>query len=40
MMLGLPLSTFTTVHVILSLIRIVAGLIVVFGMLGSKRCLP
>lgn len=37
MMLGMSLSTFTLVHVILSLIGIVAGLIVVFGMLGGKR---
>jgi len=37
MVLGMSLSTFTTVHVIISLIGIVAGLIVMFGMLGSKR---
>ncbi|MGP0089784.1 MAG: hypothetical protein ACLPKB_07470 [Xanthobacteraceae bacterium] len=30
-------STFTAVHVILSLIGIVTGLIVLFGMLGGKR---
>ena len=37
MMLGMSLSTFTTVHVIISLIAIVSGIIVLFGMLGSKR---
>jgi hypothetical protein len=37
MQLGLSLSTFTTVHVIISLIGIVAGIIVMFGLLGSKR---
>jgi len=38
MILGLfDLSTYTIVHVIISLIAIVAGLIVVFGMLGSNR---
>jgi len=37
MILGLSLSTFTLVHVIISLIGIVAGFIVMFGMLGSKR---
>jgi hypothetical protein len=36
MMLGMSLSTLTVVHVIISLIAIVAGLIVMFGMLGSK----
>ena len=35
MMLGLSLSAFTTLHVVISLIAIVAGLIVMFGMLGS-----
>jgi hypothetical protein len=35
--LGMSLSTFTTVHVIISLIAIVAGIIVMFGMLGSNR---
>jgi hypothetical protein len=34
MTLGLSLSAFTTLHVIISLIAIVAGLIVMFGMLG------
>src|SRR5262249_12022721 len=37
MMLGLSLSAFTTLHVIISLIAIVAGLIVMFGMVGSTR---
>jgi len=35
MMLGLGLSAFTTLHVVISLIAIVAGLIVMFGMLGT-----
>ena len=37
MMLGMSLSTFTTVHVIISLVGIVSGLIVMFGMLSAKR---
>jgi hypothetical protein len=37
MILGMSLATFTMVHVIISLIGIVAGLIVMFGMLGSQR---
>jgi len=37
MILGMSLSTFTTVHVIISLIGIVSGIIVMFGLLGSKR---
>jgi hypothetical protein len=37
MILGMSLSTFITVHVIISLIGIVAGIIVMFGMLGSNR---
>jgi hypothetical protein len=37
MILGMSLSTFTTVHVIISLIAIVSGIIVMFGLLGSKR---
>jgi hypothetical protein len=37
MILGMSLSTFTAVHVIISLIGIVAGIIVMFGLLGSKR---
>jgi len=35
MMLGLSLSAFTALHVVVSLIAIAAGLIVMFGMLGS-----
>lgn len=37
MMLGPDLSTFTSVHVMISLIAIAAGLIVMFGMLGSNK---
>jgi len=37
MILGMSLATFTMVHVIISLIAIVAGLIVMFKMLGSHR---
>jgi hypothetical protein len=37
MQLGLSLSTFTAVHVIISLIGIVAGLVVMFGLLASER---
>jgi hypothetical protein len=36
MVLGMSLATFTLVHVIISLIAIVAGLIVMFGMLNSN----
>jgi len=36
MILGMSLATFTMVHVVISLIAIVAGLVVMFGMLGSK----
>ena len=37
MILGMSTATFVLVHVVISLIGIVAGLIVMFGMLGSKR---
>jgi len=37
MILGMSTSAFTQLHVILSLIGIAAGLIVLFGMLGSNR---
>jgi hypothetical protein len=37
MVLGMSLSAFTTLHVIISLIGIVAGIIVMFGLLGSNR---
>jgi hypothetical protein len=36
-MLGLSLSTFTTVHVILCLVAIASGLIVIVGLLAAKR---
>ena len=36
-MLGLSLSTFTTVHVILCLVAIASGLIVIVGLLASQR---
>lgn len=37
MALGLSLGTYTLLHVLISLVRIGAGLVVVIGMLGSKR---
>lgn len=37
MTLGMSLSTFTLVHVVLSLVGILAGFIVIFGMLAAKR---
>ena len=37
MMLGLSLSTFTMLHVIISLVGIVSGIVVLFGLLGSNR---
>ncbi len=37
MILGMSLSTFTTVHVVISLIGIASGLIVLWGMLDSQR---
>src|ERR1700740_2950677 len=37
MILGMSLSTFVTVHVIISLIGIASGIIVMFGLLGSNR---
>ena len=36
MILGMSLATFTMVHVVISLIAIAAGLVVMFGMLGSR----
>jgi hypothetical protein len=36
MILGMSLSAFTTLHVIISLIAIVSGIIVMFGLLGSN----
>ena len=37
MILGMSLSTFTAVHVLISLIAIVSGVIVMFSLLGSNR---
>lgn len=37
MVLGLSLSTFTSIHTVISLVMLVAGFIVVFGMFGSDR---
>jgi len=37
MILGMSSSTFTLVHVVLSLIGIVSGLVVLFGMLEARR---
>jgi hypothetical protein len=37
MVLGLSLPAFTMLHFIISLIAIVTGLVVMFGLLGSKR---
>jgi hypothetical protein len=37
MILGMSLSVFTAVHVFISLIAIVSGVIVMFGLLGSNR---
>jgi hypothetical protein len=37
MILGMSVSTFTLVHVVISLVGIFAGLVVVFGMFGSKK---
>jgi hypothetical protein len=37
MILGMSVATFTTVHVILSLIGIASGIVVLFGMLSGKR---
>jgi hypothetical protein len=36
MVLGMSLATFTLVHVIISLIGIASGLVVMFGLLGSR----
>ena len=36
MILGMSISTFTLVHVVLSLVGIFAGLVVLFGMFASK----
>ena len=37
MILGMSLATFTTVHVIISLIGIVSGLVVLYGMLTGAK---
>ncbi|HEX5863673.1 MAG TPA: hypothetical protein VF014_05340 [Casimicrobiaceae bacterium] len=37
MIMGMSISTFTLVHVVLSLVGILAGLVVVFGMFSSKK---
>ena len=37
MILGMSTSTFTSVHVVLSLVGIFAGFVVLFGMFGSKK---
>jgi hypothetical protein len=37
MILGMSLSAFTTLHVIISLIAIASGILVMFGLLGSRR---
>lgn len=37
MMLGMSESTFTSVHVVLSLVGIFSGVIVLLGLLGAKR---
>src|SRR5215468_1357049 len=37
MVLGMSLATFTLLHVAISLIAIVAGIIVMIGMLGASR---
>src|SRR6266536_720517 len=37
MILGMSSATFILVHVVISLIGLVAGIVVMFGMLGSKR---
>ena len=37
MILGMSLSAFTTLHVILSLIAMLAGIVVMIGMLASVR---
>jgi hypothetical protein len=37
MILGMTTSTFTSVHVLLSLVGIVSGFLVIFGLLNGKR---
>src|SRR5262249_17629437 len=38
MILGMSIATFTQVHVVISLIGIVTGLVVLRGMLAARRC--
>ncbi|MGH7495657.1 MAG: hypothetical protein ACREOO_25145 [bacterium] len=37
MILGMSISTFTVIHTVISLIAILAGIVVVYGMLTAKR---
>jgi hypothetical protein len=37
MILGMSLSTFVLVHVVISLVGVASGLVVMFGLLGSNR---
>ena len=37
MVFGMSLATYTLIHVIISLVGIVSGLVVLFGMFGGKR---
>lgn len=37
MIVGMSLSTYTTIHVVISLVGILSGLIVLFGLLAGKR---
>ena len=37
MILGMTISTFTTVHVVISLIAIISGLVVLWGLLTTSR---
>ena|SRR3974377_1215005 len=37
MILGMPAATYTFLHVLISLVAIVSGLVVVFGLLAGKR---
>jgi hypothetical protein len=37
MVLGMSLATFTLLHVLISLVGIVAGIVVLFGLIGSNR---
>ena len=37
MILGLSLASFTLLHVVISLVGILTGLVVLFAMLGNRR---